>query len=70
MNDLVQEVYVKSRRGKTEAEVHITDKIGDLTVFMPFHFADGANMLTNTELDATCDIPELKVAACEIEEKV
>ncbi len=66
----MQEVIVKSRRGETVAEVHITDKIGDLTVFMPFHFADGANMLTNTELDATCDIPELKVAACEIVEKV
>lgn len=66
----MQEVIVKSRRGKTVAEVHITDKIGDLVVFMPFHFADGANILTSTELDPTCDIPELKVAACEIVEKV
>ena len=66
----MQEVIVKSRRGETTAEVHITDKIGDYTVFMPFHFADGANMLTNTVLDATCDIPELKVAACEIVEKI
>jgi len=66
----MQEVIVKSRRGETVAEVHITDTIGDYTVFMPFHFADGANMLTNTVLDATCDIPELKVAACEIIEKI
>ncbi|MCK5762265.1 MAG: molybdopterin-dependent oxidoreductase, partial [Candidatus Izimaplasma sp.] len=69
LNDM-QEVIVESRRGETVAEVHITDKIGDFTVFMPFHFADGANMLTNTELDATCDIPELKVAACNIIEKI
>jgi len=66
----MQEVIVKSRRGETVAEVHITDKIGNLVVFMPFHFADGANMLTNTVLDATCDIPELKVASCQIVEKV
>ncbi len=66
----MQEVIVKSRRGETTAEVHITNKIGDYVVFMPFHFADGANMLTNTVLDATCDIPELKVAACEIVEKI
>ncbi len=66
----MQEVIVKSRRGKTTAEVHITNKIGDYTVFMPFHFADGANMLTNPVLDDICDIPELKVAACEIIEKI
>ena len=63
----MQEVIVKSRRGKTKAEVHITDKMANLVVFMPFHFADGANMLTNTALDPTCDIPELKVASCQIE---
>lgn len=62
----MQEVQVKSRRGTTKAEVHIKETMKDFVVFMPFHFADGANMLTNTELDATCDIPELKVAACEI----
>ncbi len=66
----MQEVFVKSRRGKTTAEVHITEKIGDYVVFMPFHFADGANILTNTELDPTCDIPELKVASCQIVEKI
>lgn len=69
LSDL-QEVFVKSRRGETTAEVHITDKIGDYVVFMPFHFADGANMLTSTELDPTCDIPELKVAAVQIEVKI
>ena len=41
-------------------------KIGEDVIFMPFHFADGANMLTNTVLDETCNIPELKVCAVEI----
>ena len=48
----------------------VTERVNRGLVFMPFHFADGANMLTNTVLDATCDIPELKVAACEIVEKI
>ncbi len=59
-------VSVSSRRGVTKAEVHITEKIGDMTMFMPFHFAEGANMVTNTVLDETCDIPELKVCAVQI----
>ncbi len=63
------EAIVYSRRGETKAEVHITDKVGDDVVFMPFHFADGANMLTNTALDETCNIPELKVCAVEIKGK-
>lgn len=61
-----ESVIVSSRRGETKAEVHITDRIGEDTLFMPFHFADGANMLTNTVLDETCNIPELKVCAVEI----
>ncbi len=61
---------VSSRRGTTKAVVHVTDKIGDGVMFMPFHFADGANMLTNTELDATCNIPELKVCAVQIDGKL
>ena len=37
-------------------------------LFMPFHFADGpANMLTNTAIDPTAKIPELKVCAARIE---
>lgn len=65
----MDEAIVFSRRGETKAEVHITDKVGDNVVFMPFHFADGANMLTNTALDETCNIPELKVCAVEIQRK-
>lgn len=59
-------VIVSSRRGETTAEAHITDRIGKDTIFMPFHFADGANMLTNTALDETCNIPELKVCAVSV----
>ena len=62
----MESVIVSSRRGETKAEVHVTEKMGDDVVFMPFHFADGANMLTNTALDQTCNIPELKVCAVEI----
>jgi len=62
----LSEAIVYSRRGETKAEVHITEKMGDDVIFMPFHFADGANMLTNTALDETCNIPELKVCAVEI----
>ncbi len=65
----LESVIVSSRRGETKAEVHITDKIGEDTIFMPFHFADGANMLTNTALDETCNIPELKVCAVEIKKQ-
>ncbi|MFK5883515.1 MAG: formate dehydrogenase subunit alpha [Candidatus Izemoplasma sp.] len=61
-----ESVIVSSRRGETKAEVHVTEKIGDDVIFMPFHFADGANMLTNTAMDETCHIPELKVCAVEI----
>ena len=39
-----------------------------LTLFMPFHFADGpANLLTNTAIDPIAKIPELKVCAARIE---
>ena len=62
----MQVVIVKSRRGKTSANVHITEKMANMVVFMPFHFANGANMITNTELDPNSDIPELKVASCQI----
>ncbi len=60
-------VLVSSRRGTSKAKVQITDTINDGVVFMPFHFADGANMLTNPALDEICNIPELKVCAVKIE---
>jgi len=63
-----ERVKVSSRRGEITTKVRITDIIGDDTIFMPFHFADGAaNYLTNSALDPIAKIPELKVAAARIE---
>lgn len=65
-----QRVYISSRRGTTEAVVLVVDTIKDNVIFMPFHFARGANMLTNTALDEFCDIPELKVCAAKFDDKL
>jgi formate dehydrogenase alpha subunit len=63
-----ERVKLSSRRGEIETKIRITDIIVDDTLFMPFHFADGAaNYLTNTQLDSIAKIPELKVAAVKIE---
>lgn len=59
-------ISVSSRRGTSIAKVQITDTIDDGVVFMPFHFADGANMLTNPALDEICNIPEFKVCAVKV----
>ncbi|MBR2310644.1 MAG: formate dehydrogenase subunit alpha [Oscillospiraceae bacterium] len=61
-------VKVSSRRGGLVVEARITDIVPEGVLFMPFHFADGpANVLTNTALDPTAKIPELKVCAARIE---
>ena len=61
-------VRVSSRRGEIEAKAQISDKAVDGTVFVPFHYAQGAaNELTNTALDPVALIPELKVCAVRIE---
>jgi len=61
-------VKVSSRRGGVLAEARVTDIVPEGVLFMPFHFADGpANMLTNTAIDPTAKIPELKVCAARIE---
>ncbi|MBP3684881.1 MAG: formate dehydrogenase subunit alpha [Oscillospiraceae bacterium] len=61
-------VKVSSRRGGVFAEARVTDIVPEGVLFMPFHFADGpANMLTNTAIDPTAKIPELKVCAARIE---
>ena len=55
---------IKSRRGEIEAEARISDKAVTGTVFIPFHYAQGAaNMLTNAALDPVAKIPEYKVCA-------
>jgi len=48
--------------------VKMTERVAEGSVFVPFHFAEAAaNRLTNDALDPKAKIPELKVAACQIE---
>jgi predicted molibdopterin-dependent oxidoreductase YjgC len=48
--------------------VKTTERVAEGSVFVPFHFAEAAaNRLTNDALDPKAKIPELKVAACQIE---
>ena len=61
-------VHVSSRRGKVSAKLKVSPMAVKGTIFMPFHFAQAAaNKLTNSELDPTAKIPELKVCAINIE---
>ncbi|MBU0687093.1 MAG: formate dehydrogenase subunit alpha [Candidatus Margulisbacteria bacterium] len=57
-------IKVSSRRGTITVRAKVTEvpKVG--TVFIPFHFAEGAaNRLTNDALDPGAKIPEYKVCA-------
>jgi len=63
-------IYISSRRGTTSAIAKVTDIIKDNVIFMPFHFAYGANVLTHNSLDEFCDIPELKVSAVKFDDKL
>ncbi len=60
-------IVVRSPRGKIFTVAKISDTVSGKTVFMPFHFGNGANVLTNGgALDPVCSIPELKVTAINI----
>lgn len=60
-------VKVASRRGEITTTAKVTDITGAGSVFMPFHFVDGAaNYITNPAVDPIAKIPELKVCACKI----
>ena len=60
-------VEVSSRRGKIRVRVKISPKAVTGTVFIPFHYADGAaNKLTNAALDPVSGIPEYKVCAVKL----
>ncbi len=60
-------VTITSRRGEIDVRVKILPKAVDGTVFIPFHFAQGAaNRLTNAALDPISGIPEFKVCAVKI----
>ncbi len=61
-------VRVSSRRGAINIPVKLTEIVAVGSVFIPFHFAEAAaNVLTNTAIDPTAKIPELKVCAVKIE---
>ncbi len=56
-------VVVTSRRGSTNTVARLTDEIGPGNLYMAMHFAEGANNVTNTELDPLSKMPELKHCA-------
>lgn len=61
-------VKVSSRIGELLTEVHITDKIAEGVVFIPFHFGEMAvNRLIGRNLDPVVQIPEYKVCAVSLE---
>ena len=62
-----EKVEVSSRRGTIHADAVVTDRSPRGTVFMAFHFHEGAaNRLTNDALDPIAKIPEFKVCAVRV----
>jgi formate dehydrogenase alpha subunit len=62
-----EEVQVASRRGQITARARITEMVPTGTIFLPFHFAEGAaNALTHNVLDPEAGIPEYKVCGARI----
>ncbi len=60
-------VRVTSRRGTIETRVKVTEIVEEGVVFMPFHYANGANVITNPATDPLSGISEVKVCAVKIE---
>lgn len=60
-------IKVASRRGEIQSNAKLTEIIDEDVIFMPFHYSEGANVLTNTAHDPLCKIPELKVCAVKVE---
>jgi len=59
---------VRSRRGRIEVPVSVTERVERGTVFMAFHFKEHpANALTIAALDPVAKIPEFKVCAVRVE---
>jgi assimilatory nitrate reductase catalytic subunit len=60
---------VASRRGRTSAQVRLSDDIRPDTVFLPFHWpGDGsANLVTSPVLDPISRMPEFKACAVRLE---
>ncbi|MCK9632605.1 MAG: formate dehydrogenase subunit alpha [Methanoregula sp.] len=62
-----EKIKVTSRRGETIAIARVTDDVAPKVLYMPMHFANGANNLTNTALDPMSKMPELKHCAVKVE---
>ncbi|MBE6931663.1 MAG: formate dehydrogenase subunit alpha [Ruminococcaceae bacterium] len=61
-------VRVSSKRGSIYVEARIVDTLQPGVAWMPFHYADGANMLTDAHnLDPVCKIPGFKQVGVKIE---
>jgi len=61
-------VRVTSRRGSIEIGARVTERVGQGTTFLAFHYREApANRLTIAALDPVAKIPELKVCAVKIE---
>jgi formate dehydrogenase major subunit len=45
----------------------VSDAVAQKVLYMPMHFANGANNLTNTALDPMSKMPELKHCAVAVE---
>ena len=63
-----QAVRVRSRRGRLETRVHLTDDVPPGTLAMPYHFREApCNQLTNPAQDPISRMPELKACAVAVE---
>ncbi|SMP43451.1 formate dehydrogenase subunit alpha [Anoxynatronum buryatiense] len=61
-------VAIASPRGEIRVKARITDRVDSQVVFVPFHWSEGANVLTNGEvLDPYCKIPGYKVTGVSVE---
>jgi formate dehydrogenase alpha subunit len=59
---------VVSRRGEIRIIAHLTERVPERILFVPFHYREAAaNLLTNPKVDPKSGIPELKVCAARIE---
>ena len=60
-------IKVSSRRGEIQAPAFVTRRIGQGTVYIPFHYHEAAaNVLTNPVLDPVAKIPEYKACAVKV----
>ena len=59
-------VEVSSRRGTITATAHVSYKTNTGEVWMPFHYVDGVNWLTNDALDSISSTPEYKACAVKV----